>query len=502
MKSQTTRADEANKVKTLNKQEKKQLKKIKIIAFNIDGFKNDEKRKTIQTICKGYSIVILTETHAESVSWKTKWDKETKYQWESYWSIGQSHKKGVTILINKTLADTLSINLHDTCKNGTYVWMKIKKLVPDHQEINIVGIYAPHKDIEKDKWWKQMNQKIKEQHTPTILAGDFNFVTDTKLDKIGGTPNKIDKGSKYQKELETLHNFTDIWRQQHPGEKAVTWVSHDALNSTKSKETVNITKKKLVGKRLDRFLITKNLVTLTTDSEVVSTEISDHDAISITVVTNTPKHGRGIWRLNNQLHENTEFQAELGRTMQEIIHDPARKGITTKLRTITKETKQLAQSIGKKMKKEREENIAKLTQICEQRKQKMINQTEEINANIIWGNSNKAQEITKDFSKSTETLKETKQQIIKIMNETRQTEDENLEKEWIKEGEKPTTFFFNKGKEKLKSCTIEALRDHRTEDVKTRVTKQKKLEKKVTDFYEDLFSEKKTDPCPQENWLD
>ena len=108
----------------------------------------------------------------------------------------------------------------------------------------------------------------------------------------------------------------------------------------------------------------------------------------------------------------------------------------------------------------------------------MTKLAEEINTNLIWGNNNKTKELTSQLTKTTEGLKATKQEIRKIMNEARQKEDENLETEWIKEGEKPTTFFFNKGKEKLKSCTIEALRDHKTENMKTKVTKQKNIGKK------------------------
>ena len=51
------------------------------------------------------------------------------------------------------------------------------------------GIYAPEKLKERTTWIENFNEEIRKEEACKMIAGDFNFVLDPKLDKRGGSYN-------------------------------------------------------------------------------------------------------------------------------------------------------------------------------------------------------------------------------------------------------------------------------------------------------------------------
>ena len=47
-----------------------------------------------------------------------------------------------------------------------------------------------------------------------MIAGDFNFVTNTSLDKIGRRPNKGKIGAKEQQQMEKEFNIIGVWKEK------------------------------------------------------------------------------------------------------------------------------------------------------------------------------------------------------------------------------------------------------------------------------------------------
>ena len=56
-----------------------------------------------------------------------------------------------------------------------------------------------------------------------ILGGDFNFILDPNLDKIGGNLDKGTIGSKAFKPIIENMSLVDSFRHLYPKKRAVTW---------------------------------------------------------------------------------------------------------------------------------------------------------------------------------------------------------------------------------------------------------------------------------------
>ena len=91
--------------------------------------------------------------------------------------------------------------------------------------LHIWGIYAPTNAFQRTTWINCLEPKLRQKEGYTIIAGDFNFVMDTTLDKCGGRDTSSMCGSKYQKRWERKLNLTDVWRKRNPETIATTWTN-------------------------------------------------------------------------------------------------------------------------------------------------------------------------------------------------------------------------------------------------------------------------------------
>ena len=87
----------------------------------------------------------------------------------------------------------------------------------------IWGIYAPTLPTDRKKWMKTLGEEISKDKGYRMIAGDFNFVTNTKLDKRGGRTDRGTTGSKEQKKWEKEFNIKDVWREQNLDTIGTTW---------------------------------------------------------------------------------------------------------------------------------------------------------------------------------------------------------------------------------------------------------------------------------------
>ena len=56
----------------------------------------------------------------------------------------------------------------------------------DEQTINVVNVYAPNTDTERRTFFLILELFISREN---IIGGDFNFIMDNRLGKLGGDPN-------------------------------------------------------------------------------------------------------------------------------------------------------------------------------------------------------------------------------------------------------------------------------------------------------------------------
>ena len=86
-------------------------------------------------------------------------------------------------------------------------------------------------------------------------------------------------------------NLTDVWREFHETEHKYTWKRR---NPTKMA-------------RLDYFLISEDMLAITTDASILAGYRTDHNRIIISLQASKHEKGRGYWKFNNLLLSDKDF---------------------------------------------------------------------------------------------------------------------------------------------------------------------------------------------------
>lgn len=123
--------------------------------------------------------------------------------------IGSTNSRGVALLIHSSLSHYVNNVFYDQA--GRYI---IANVDIDTDCYSFINIYAPNHPNERNIFFKTLNDKISEHATGSIiLAGDFNEILDSKIDRRN-KPNKIPKKTKASHTLDTLRKnkkLIDIW---------------------------------------------------------------------------------------------------------------------------------------------------------------------------------------------------------------------------------------------------------------------------------------------------
>lgn len=148
--------------------------------------------------------------------------------------------------------------------------------------LTIVNVYGPNID---DPNFNDILSSDLQCFTCTnvICGGDFNFIFNLDLDKLGGIPRTNFKARDQCLSLIQVHDLVDIWRERNPLYKAFTWSSNN------------------VYCRLDLFLTSRSIVGKVTDCFIQPSLHSDHSAVILKVSLKNCPRGRGYWKLNNSL---------------------------------------------------------------------------------------------------------------------------------------------------------------------------------------------------------
>ena len=86
--------------------------------------------------------------------------------------------------------------------------------------------------------------------------------------------------------------LVDVWRNLHPASREFTW-----FNSSWS-----------IGSRLDKFLISRDLLPPSIECDISPCPISDHDFVSLVFdIPTGVKRSPGVWNFNNSLLKNEDF---------------------------------------------------------------------------------------------------------------------------------------------------------------------------------------------------
>jgi hypothetical protein len=154
----------------------------------------------------------------------------------------------------------------------------------ENQIFQICNVYGPNNAKEGDPFFQSL-YPVLDPAIPCILCGDFNTVVDPRLDRTGCNPSSkwAYNWSRTLSDLTSTYGLQDVWRKQHPDEKAFTW--HRPSQTQAS--------------RLDMFWLCSFFLPLVLSVDIFPFFRSDHSYVYIKLALPTSLHrGPGVWKFN------------------------------------------------------------------------------------------------------------------------------------------------------------------------------------------------------------
>ena len=254
--------------------------------MNCRGLANREKRQDIFAKLKEdrYDIGLLQDTH---------WDTNTLNTVMEEWGYKmicapyKSNSRGTAIMLNNSFEFTIGETIND--KMGNFSLTEIKL----HTDFSLVigSVYAPNQD--SPEFIEFLTSSIQTFENPNILiAGDWNSTRDFGLDnKNYVIQNNMKMTRAISNMMETL-SLVDPWRLANPNTRRYTWAQ-------------GISNKHA---RLDSIFCNEELLSITSNYQINTKYRSDHAPISCSLTISNDNRGPGVWRMNNSLLADKEFE--------------------------------------------------------------------------------------------------------------------------------------------------------------------------------------------------
>ncbi|PIK62472.1 pol-like protein [Apostichopus japonicus] len=200
-----------------------------------------------------------------------------------------ARRRGTSCLIRK--GSDIDVHHFEPDINGRFLKLSI---TVDGQSFTVFNIYAPNTPSERKQFLEDISGKLRNVPEPIILAGDFNTVLNTYVDKYPSTPNP-DSSRKSLKLIMSEYELVDIWRERHP---SLIQFTRTASNHK-------------TASRIDRFLLNKQLVRYVKSCSISRYPDSDHDMVELKLDFTLFPRGPGVWIFNNSILEDTSFCSEI-----------------------------------------------------------------------------------------------------------------------------------------------------------------------------------------------
>ena len=210
-----------------------------------------------------------------------------------FFNHGTNTARGVTILIHPRLEYTVE---HTRCDNDGRI-LNIVLTLDDHT-LNIINIYAPQTDTDRRVFFSSLDGFLSKD-LDNIIGGDFNCISNARLDKLGGNLNARQFAATTLLGICAQYNISDIWRDRHKDKRGFTWTGRHPTNGT------------FIRTRIDKFLISNSLCQFVLDATIKPFPHSDNDSVVLSLNFDQVKHGPGYWHFNNDLLSNVAFESQI-----------------------------------------------------------------------------------------------------------------------------------------------------------------------------------------------
>lgn len=265
------------------------MAELTCFTLNVNGLKSKDRQLYLKDFIakNNIDILCLQETHIDNYFISKNIEHLLGLENRILWSFGQGRCNGVAILfINQNIR-----------YSNFYCGFDGRLIVSDfalhENKFRLINLYAPNNESDRNIFFDDLVPRlVTSKHL--IITGDYNFVFNTELDKIGGNSERGTVGSKTFSNI--LKNFvlTDAFRYLFPKRKLVTWYRHFEHES--------------IGCRLDRFYISSFLKENIVKCDILPCSISDHDFVYIKLnLNNALTFGESYWKLNNNILDDDNF---------------------------------------------------------------------------------------------------------------------------------------------------------------------------------------------------
>ena len=152
-----------------------------LISINSQGLRSFNHRQNVFNLIKKqkYDISFLQETH-----WTAELETNILREWEGkiLFNNFDSTARGTAILFHPNVIFKHHNNFCDS--QG-----RTQQSLIEHanRKFNLVNIYAPRTDTDRKNYFITIPAYISSTEE-NIVGGDFNCISDKKLDKLGGNP--------------------------------------------------------------------------------------------------------------------------------------------------------------------------------------------------------------------------------------------------------------------------------------------------------------------------
>ena len=265
------------------------LSVFSVFTLNVNGICSKLRRKRVFNFLKQnrYDIIFLQETGITdnvSVEWEREWKNGFIYHENTSRSLGQ------IILFSERCSNDITII------SSSKRYLAVKLTVCNKPTV-VINIYAPNGDSDKEDFFDEILNKIKDIDCDNIiLGGDFNCVLDNNKDIITGQRHKPETVRKFNDLIDRCDLY-DTWRLFNPETKEYTWSRHQGQG--------------VVSRRLDYLFVSNDVFNHVTESNIVSVPFSDHRGCVIKIQENKIVKGRGYWKFNNALLNDNEYATKI-----------------------------------------------------------------------------------------------------------------------------------------------------------------------------------------------
>ena len=215
---------------------------------------------------------------------------------EIFQNHSSSNSRGILIAFSERFDRKILKYIDDN--NG-----RIQILTFEHKnkKYMVVNIYNNNNEKEQVETLKKIDILVENfndiNEYSIVIGGDWNFILDKGLDAYGGNPKlKLNSIAEHTK-LKNKYLLCDIYRIRNQGLKRFTFRQRTPC----------------LARRLDRFLISKTLQSRVSSCEILSSLLSDHSPICLTINTKDGdfKKGNNYWKFNKLLLKDNVYTGEM-----------------------------------------------------------------------------------------------------------------------------------------------------------------------------------------------